>query len=62
MTPTYAAKTGVAPDRSRAEIERTLSRYGASQFYYGWDGDRAVVGIRALLPEKAGAHTQETQT
>jgi hypothetical protein len=42
----FAASTDVSADRSRAEIERTLSRYGADQFMYGWDGPRAVVGFR----------------
>ena len=53
----YAEKTTVSTDRSRAEIERTLQRYGADQFMYGWDQDKAVVGfkmagrqIRFLLP------------
>lgn len=43
----YAATTTVAPERSRAEIERILSRYGASAFSYGWDGDRAAIAFRA---------------
>lgn len=42
---TYAADTSVTPERSRGEIERTLTRYGASGFMYGWDADRAVVGF-----------------
>jgi hypothetical protein len=43
--PTYAKDTEVPADRSRSEIERTLQRYGASAFMYGWDGDRAVIGF-----------------
>jgi hypothetical protein len=43
---TYAAKTEVTVDKSRAEIERTLTRYGADQFIYGWDAERAVIGFR----------------
>lgn len=53
----YAENTSVPSDRSRAEIEKTLERYGASSFMYGWDADRAVVQfrmhgrmIRFLLP------------
>jgi hypothetical protein len=53
----YAASTEVSSDRSRAEIERTLERYGARQFMYGWDEDRALVGfqingrqVRFILP------------
>jgi hypothetical protein len=42
----YASETTVPPDRSRAEIERTLERYGATGFMYGWDGDRAVIAFR----------------
>ena len=30
----YAAKTEVTPDRRRSEIERTLTRYGATAFGY----------------------------
>jgi hypothetical protein len=33
----FAEKTTVSSDKSRAEIERTLSRYGASSFMYGWN-------------------------
>lgn len=43
----YATHTGVSVDRSKAEIERVLSRYGAQQFVSGWDQDRAVIGFRA---------------
>lgn len=53
----YAQDTSVSSDRSRAEIERTLTRYGAQQFMYGWDQDSAIVGfvargrqVRFLLP------------
>lgn len=43
----YAASTSVSSDKSRAEIERTLSRYGATAFMYGWEDQRAVIGFRA---------------
>lgn len=33
----YAQGTTVSVDRSRAEIERALVRYGASGFGYGWE-------------------------
>lgn len=39
----YAAKTEVAADRSRQEIERELVRFGASGFGYSWQDDRAMV-------------------
>lgn len=42
----YATDTNVSSERSRAEIERTLTRYGADQFLYGWDNEKAVVGFR----------------
>lgn len=42
---TYAAQTTVSVEKSRAEIERTLQRYGASQFIYGWDQEVAVIGF-----------------
>jgi hypothetical protein len=41
--PRYAAGTEVSSDRSRAEIERTLRRYGATAFAYGWDHQAATV-------------------
>jgi hypothetical protein len=47
MTGRYAAKTDVPVSRSRDEIERTLGRYGATAFSYGWDGHRAVVMFQA---------------
>lgn len=47
MSPTYAENTSVSVESSRAEIERTLTRYGASEFAYGWDQTRAVVQFTA---------------
>lgn len=47
MPAQYASGTDVPADRSRAEIERTLKRYGATQFLYGWSGTRATVGFTA---------------
>jgi hypothetical protein len=43
----YAKDTAVPSDRSRAEIERTLARYGASRFLYGWEPDKAVIAFEA---------------
>jgi hypothetical protein len=43
----YAASTEVSSDKSRAEIERTLVRYGADQFMYGWQDGSAVIAFRA---------------
>ena len=42
----YAKNTDVPASKSRDEIERTLARYGADQFLYGWDADRALVQFR----------------
>lgn len=42
----YAASTDVSSEKSRQEIERTLRRYGADQFVYGWQQMEAVVGFR----------------
>lgn len=53
----YAAHTGVSVDKSRAEIESTLSRYGASKFAYMSEAERALIAfelagkrIRFILP------------
>ena len=57
----YAANTSVAANRSRDEIERTLTKYGADSFMYGWEGSTAVIGFRMngkmvrfmlLMPDK----------
>jgi hypothetical protein len=40
---TYAANTVVSVDKSRAEIEATLVRYGASMYFSGWDEHHAFV-------------------
>lgn len=42
----FAATTTVSASASREEIERTLIRYGADQFLYGWQDEAAVVGFR----------------
>ncbi len=44
--PQYAKNTEVSSDRSRQEIERTLARYGADQFLYGWQEEMAMIGFR----------------
>lgn len=65
----YAAGTEVSSSRSRDEIERTLSRYGATQFIYGWDQTRVVIGfavndrqVRFLLPMPDRADREFTHT
>ena len=42
----YADKTRVPSDKSRSEIEKILSRYGAVGFIYGWQDDFAVIGFQ----------------
>ena len=41
----YAEKTIVAVDKSKAEIEKVLARYGAEQFISGWDQEKAFIGF-----------------
>ena len=41
----YAAETTVTSESSRAEIERTLTRYGASSFMYGWTETGALIAF-----------------
>ena len=57
----YAAKTTVSSAASREEIERTLARYGAEGFAYGWSGAESQVAfvmnglriqLRLPLPER----------
>ncbi len=43
----YAADTSVSSERTRAEIETTLRRYGATSFMYSSSPDRAVVAFEA---------------
>lgn len=54
---TYASQTTVSAEKSRGEIERTLERYGAQSFVYGWDQSAATImfqtrdrTIRFVLP------------
>ena len=42
----YAATTAVSSAKSRDEIERTLARYGADGFMYGWVEQTATVAFR----------------
>ncbi len=44
---TYAADTNVSVERSRAELEKTLDRYGASAFGYFTETGRAVIMFAA---------------
>lgn len=66
---TFANDTTVPVERSKAEIERLLGRYGAARFMSGWDGDTAVIGfvlgnrtIRFTLPLPAKTEKQFHRT
>ena len=67
----YAQNTDVSSDRSRSEIERTLARYGADQFMYGWQLGSAVVAFRMNgrqvkfhlpMPDRTDSEFTETPT
>ena len=69
MNARYAENTQVSSDRSRAEIERTLRRYGATAFAYGWDREAATLmfeianrRVKFRLPMPDAADTQFTRT
>ena len=46
---TYAKDTSVSVEKSQADIQQLLKRYGASGFMFGWDEDQggAVIYFRA---------------
>lgn len=44
MSP-YASGTTVPVQKSKLEIEQTLTKYGASRFFYGQEEGRAVIGF-----------------
>jgi hypothetical protein len=67
----YAENTSVSSERSRAEIEQTLSRYGADGFMYGWDGGTAVLAFHMhgrrirfdlQMPERNAEEFTKTET
>ena len=43
----YAEGTEVSPEKSRAEIEGLLKKYGAEAFSYAYDAEKAGIGFRA---------------
>lgn len=47
MASRYASDTSVTSERSRAEIETILRRYGATSFMYGTTDERALVAFEA---------------
>jgi len=42
----FAKETTVSTEKSRAEIEMTLRRYGASEFHSGWKAEAAMIAFR----------------
>ncbi|WP_375382297.1 hypothetical protein [uncultured Sphingomonas sp.] len=63
----FAATTTVSSNASREEIERTLIRYGADQFMYGWQHDADMTAfrlgdrqIRFILPMPSKAERRFT--
>ncbi len=65
----YAAKTSVNSDRSMAEIESTLRRYGAQRFMYGRDEKKVMIAfemrdrrLRFMLPIPTEEAFQQTPT
>ena len=65
----YAEKTTVPVEKSKAEIENLLSRYGADQFMSGWDQEKAFMAFRMagrqikftiLLPDKKSKEFTQT--
>lgn len=69
--PRYAENTTVSVEKSKAEIEKTLQRYGADQFISGWDQAQAMIGFTMSgrqikftlpLPDKSDSDFTETPT
>ena len=67
----YAENTTVSVEKSKAEIEKTLQRYGADQFISGWDRSKAMIGFTMSgrqikftlpLPDKTDSEFKETPT
>jgi hypothetical protein len=42
----FAARTSVPVEKTRQDIEKALTRYGADQFISGWERGRAMLGFR----------------
>lgn len=42
----FAENTEVSVEKTRSDIERTLAKYGATEFCYGWKPDGGVVMFR----------------
>ena len=42
----YASQTTVSSEKSRNEIERMVTNYGADRFAYAWESEQAVIAFR----------------
>lgn len=69
MNTTYAQGTTVTPQRSRDEIEKTLTRYGADSFGFAQETGRAMIAfaahgrsIRMIFPLPVSDDYARTQT
>lgn len=65
----YAKDTSVSVSSSKAEIERILERYGASQFMSGWSAEQELIAfsmnerqIRFVLTMPSRDDTEFTRT
>lgn len=65
----YAQDTSTSVEKTRAELETTLSRFGADAFGYMTEGDRAMIqfkirdrGVRFILPLPNRNEKRFTQT
>ena len=65
----YAQQTTVSSEKSRAEIEATLRRYGADGFAYAWEGytariqfkfDNRVIAFELQMPPRSDFEKTET--
>lgn len=64
----YASRTTVSVDKSKAEIEKLLRKYGAEKFASGWDVAGATIGfqlsnrfIRFVLPLKNASSIDKSE-
>lgn len=68
---TFAATTQVPVERTKAEIEKLVKKYGARSFGVGWQGDQAQVNFVAherhirftiMVPQAAQAQRSKWRT
>ena len=68
---TYAKNTSVPVERTKAEIEKLVKKYGAKGFAVGWHGDRAQLSFIAhdrhirftiIVPQQAQAQRSRWRT